>query len=458
MSPLPRKPGRRLQGAGRPAPSSGDPGAWIAASALAAGIVGACLAVDTAAESAFDAPKRLVVLVAIAAASGALLALPPAASGRRWWSWRLGTTAQRVALVALSSALALAVVAAVLSPRRGASLDTARVIVLSALLVPLGASRALAGTRAQVVLGAFVGACVVNASVSLLQFWGGLRLFRVETVGGRLEVSAFVGNDGVLALSLALAGVTCLALALSAPSRAARAAWAGGVALLLVALAVTQNLTAVAALVSGSTVLVALTVRGRVLVGALAVVAVVVGTLTIHPGLSRRVQETVELVRSGDWDPVVTYRLGPWAAAVEMARTRPLIGWGPGTFGAEFVPHRLQAEFRFHRRFVNPFLAGSYAEAHSEYLQAAAEAGIPAAAAALVALVTLIVGLVSKVRLIADGPSRREAMVALVLLCAGGAAALTWFPLQRPITAVPLLLAAGRAWRLLGIDGTGDAA
>jgi hypothetical protein len=27
-------------------------------------------------------------------------------------------------------------------------------------------------------------------------------------------------------------------------------------------------------------------------------------------------------------------------------------------------------------------------------------------------------------------------------------AALTWFPLQRPVTAVPILLAAGRAWRI----------
>ncbi len=34
------------------------------------------------------------------------------------------------------------------------------------------------------------------------------------------------------------------------------------------------------------------------------------------------------------------------------------------------------------------------------------------------------------------------------LLATGAAAALTWFPLQRPITAVPLLLAAGRAWRV----------
>jgi len=36
----------------------------------------------------------------------------------------------------------------------------------------------------------------------------------------------------------------------------------------------------------------------------------------------------------------------------------------------------------------------------------------------------------------------------MAILGAGAAAALTWFPLQRPISAIPLLLAAGRAWRI----------
>ena len=41
-----------------------------------------------------------------------------------------------------------------------------------------------------------------------------------------------------------------------------------------------------------------------------------------------------------------------------------------------------------------------------------------------------------------------EAIVLAAVLATGAAAALTWFPLQRPITAVPLLLAAGRAWKI----------
>ena len=59
-------------------------------------------------------------------------------------------------------------------------------------------------------------------------------------------------------------------------------------------------------------------------------------------------------------------------------RERPLLGYGPGTFAAEFVPNRLRAEMFWSRRLVNPQLNGFYAQAHCEYRQALAEAGIPA--------------------------------------------------------------------------------
>jgi O-antigen ligase len=51
-----------------------------------------------------------------------------------------------------------------------------------------------------------------------------------------------------------------------------------------------------------------------------------------------------------------------------MIRERPLLGYGPGTFAAEFVPHRLRAEIFWSRRLVNPQLNSFYAQAHCEYL------------------------------------------------------------------------------------------
>lgn len=444
---------RRGNRAGRKAVGQrADIGASIAVAALAAALVGACLLVDTGAESAFDAPKRLVALLGIGVAGAALLVLPRPA-GKPGWSWRAGTPAQRLALALAAGALAVAIVSAILSPRRATSLAATRTLLLFALLLPLGASRALEGGRAGVAIGAFVGACALNASVSLLQFSGSVRLFQVEAIGGRLDVSALVGNDGLLALSLALSCLICLAAVVWARTPAMRLVAGGGIVLHLAALAVNQSLTALTALATGAIALVAMSFTRRSALAAIAVGVVLAAGVMLHPTLSRRAQATLELIRAGDWDTPLSYRLGPWAAALEMTRARPLVGWGPGTFAAELVPHRLQAELRFHRRFVNPFLAGSYTEAHSEYLQAAAEGGIPAGLAALAAMGALIAGLVRGIRRAPDGLSRREAIVLLALLCAGGVSALMWFPLQRPITAVPLLLAAGRAWRVSGSAG-----
>jgi O-antigen ligase len=127
-----------------------------------------------------------------------------------------------------------------------------------------------------------------------------------------------------------------------------------------------------------------------------------------------------------------------------MTRERPLLGFGPGTFPAEYIPHRLAAEIRAKRRFVSPLVTSSYAEAHSEYLQVASDAGILAALAAIGAVGGLLVAIVGA----AWRRRSPEAIVLAAVLATGAAAALTWFPLQRPITAVPLLLAAGRAWKV----------
>jgi O-antigen ligase len=91
-------------------------------------------------------------------------------------------------------------------------------------------------------------------------------------------------------------------------------------------------------------------------------------------------------------------------------------------------------------------VTSSYSEAHCDYLQAFAEAGIPGGLAALVAAGALLVGVGRKAA--ATGSARSEAAIVLALLIAAAAAALSWFPLQRPISAAPLLLAAGRGWRL----------
>ena len=69
----------------------------------------------------------------------------------------------------------------------------------------------------------------------------------------------------------------------------------------------------------------------------------------------------------------------------------------------------------------------------------------------------LLAGVARAARSNGDASLRHEAMFLLAILLAAGAAALTWFPAQRPITAIPLLLAAGRAWRVSGPRAAEDA-
>lgn len=89
-----------------------------------------------------------------------------------------------------------------------------------------------------------------------------------------------------------------------------------------------------------------------------------------------------------------------------------------------------------------------YAEAHCDYLQTPAELGISEALAAGGAIIALMLRLAQKIRRAADhvGP---EIIIILMMLAGLTAAAVAWPLLEQPAPATPLLLAAGRGWRLL---------
>lgn len=413
------------------------------ASALVAVLLGTALLVDPAAHASFDAPKRLAALAGIAIAAFAAFALPLRTAGLAA-AWRALPLTSRIAAAALVAAIAWAALSALFSPRRAASLDSLRALLLYALALPLGASLTVA-RRKGLLVGAFLGAAAGNAAISLLQSRG-IQPFRLQTAGTRNETGALAGNVGYLALFVALAAVVSLGVALASKKPVPRALAAAAFLLFLATLVVNRNLTAVLALAAGASALSVALFGRRAVLPISGLVAVLFLAVLLYPPLAARAGETVRLARAGEWDRLTTYRFGPWAAAVEMTRERPLFGWGPGTYESEFVPHRLAAEVRSGRRFVNPLVTSSYSEAHSDYLQAFAETGIPGAAATLVAAGALLVSLARKA--MRSPGNRLETAVLLGLLAAGAAAASTWFPLQRPITAVPLLLVAGRSWRV----------
>jgi O-antigen ligase len=424
-----------------PAPRP-DAGGTLSAAALAGVLAATALLVDSGASAAFDAPKRLVALLGIALAAAAAFAIP--AGGEAWpRPWSEGPAARRGAFGMAAAALLLAFVAALASPRRDIALDAARSIALFALLLPLGASRGVARGRYWLV-GAFLGATAINAVVSILESRGLFQPFQLETFGERQETGAYAGNVGYLAITLAFAGVVALGLALEARWRYGRLAFGAAFALFAIALVVNRNLTALTSALVGTGVLLVVRFRRRAALPLAAAIVAVVLAVAGYAPLRHRATELFRAASIGNWDALVSFRGGPWAAATEMTRERPLTGFGPGTFGSEYVPHRLAAEIRSHRRFTSPLITSSYAETHCDYLQVFSDAGIPAGLLCLGASACLLAA-------IARTAWRRrtpEAEILLAILAAGAAAALTWFPMQRPLTAVPLLLAAGRAWKI----------
>jgi O-antigen ligase len=427
-----------------------DAGAIAAAAALAAVLAGTALLVDTTAAAAFDAPKRLIALVGTAIAAAAAFAFhrfrseaaPPRSEG---------PGARRAALWLAVAALAMALVAALASPRRGPSLDATRALVLFALLLPLGASRVVERGRSWLV-GVFLCATAVNAVVSILESRGRFQPFLLETYGDRQNTGAYAGNVGYLAITLALAGVVALGLLLEASGNRARVGYAAALALFASALVVNLNLTALTCALAGAGVLLVVLYRRRAALPIAGAVLLVGLAVAGYAPLRSRAAEIAKSARLGNWDALVSFRGGPWAAALEMTRERPLTGFGPGTFAAEYAPHRLAAEIRLHRRFVAPLLTSAYAETHCDYLQVFSDAGLPAGLLVLGAVACLFAAVGRR----AWRSRHAEAAILLAVLAAGAAAALTWFPLQRPVTAVPLLLAAGRAWRISGDRETAE--
>jgi O-antigen ligase len=214
---------------------------------------------------------------------------------------------------------------------------------------------------------------------------------------------------------------------------------------------VNRNLTSFSALLVGSTVLLFGWFGRRAAVPLLAAVLLLAAGVGLYRPMRERAAGAVGSIRAGNWDQLLSYRTAPWAAAVQMARDRPLTGYGPGTFQAEYVAHRLEAEIASKRRLANPLVTSTYSEAHCDYLQPFAEAGIPAGLLVLASAALLLAGIGRRVRsgrTANSGSVDAEAVILLALLAAGATAALTWFPFQRPISSVPLLLAAGRGWRV----------
>jgi O-antigen ligase len=448
-------------------PRAARAGCAVAWWALALTLLGTAWAVDPWAEASFDAPKRLVWMVgAVVAAAAVWWGAVPTLDLRAWRRWPLPARAAGAAGVMLALG---AFVSASLSPHQAIAWGSLRTAVVAALLAAVGASRVFDDAHWRRLLMIAAAAVGLNAALSMAQAAGLSLPLPIARLGGRLPGGALLGNEGYVAIASALLGAGGLAIGLSAAPPWVRRLGAAAAALGAAAVVVNRNTTGVAALAVAAAVIVCVRLRRPHGVTVLTAALVLAGLAATVPPVrqatwDRVLDAAVVPVTAGNgrplpilerYDRLTTYRLGAWVAAAGMIADRPLAGFGPGTFGVEFLPHRLDAERRLHARFVQP--AGStFVQAHQDYLQLAAEAGLPAAVCGAAGVALLLGWLVF-------APSGRDAadperLVLAGVISSGAVAALAWFPFQIPLTATILLLALGRAWSLVRHPGPGDGA
>jgi O-antigen ligase len=65
-------------------------------------------------------------------------------------------------------------------------------------------------------------------------------------------------------------------------------------------------------------------------------------------------------------------RINRWQSAIAMFKEKPLFGWGPGTYAMNYAPFQLTGQ-----RTIISTNAGDGGNAHSEYLGALSESGMP---------------------------------------------------------------------------------
>lgn len=288
-------------------------------------------------------------------------------------------------------------------------------------------------------------AVAINVVLSLLQhFVAELQLSTIQ-LGGRLATTALLGNEGYVAMAAALGGGAAIALALR--GNATHHRLVGGVFFLVCLVSIVANRQITAALGLATSVVFVLLVRigwRPVRIGATLALLGLASIVTLGT-LKAPAPDLDRAERIQHWNYVSTYRLGPMAAAVEMIEDAPIFGHGLGSFAEQAQVRRIEAEQRWRSALPMPPNAQAFVHVHQDYLQLAAEAGIPALLLALIALGWSVVNLLT----IALRTQAAEPLALLGLLASGSVMSLAWFPMHIPLTQALLAIATGRAIAVL---------
>lgn len=204
-------------------------------------------------------------------------------------------------------------------------------------------------------------------------------------------------QSGTLMGALGVAAAAAVAVLYSRPTinpnSRRNAPGRGAVGVVVLAAIVLAGATLAGAWLSGSrgaviatgmglfALIVALVRGGEIRRAAPALIGVALAAIVTLAGLEAMVQSDAgQPLTTRDQSAVgnLSERMGYWQAAVGMAGSRPLTGWGPGSYRWASLPHY-------------PGDTGLTASAHNEYLEAVGETGLIGAAPVWFAAITLAI-------------------------------------------------------------------
>jgi O-antigen ligase len=310
----------------------------------------------------------------------------------------------------------------------------------------VGWSLACTAAERRSALRALTLPAVVLSLIAVGQFHGLMPQFQFQDyVKDRIAITSVAGGPfdlaGYLVLPMLIAQVGIL--------RASRPRWRAGWGLVLVlglyVMALTQTLSAIAALLAASLVLWLGLLPWRRVAAVTALVVLLGGGLAAGVGpLRERILAKSGNLTAGDVNHLLSGRLDGWWAALWMFRGHPLTGVGHGAYRAEFGTARL-ALWDEGRRFYRRQHQTYFSNAHSEPLEVLAESGVPGVLALGWGLWLVARRLRRKSRAPDGGDAepafeRTEAALMWAGLTAMAVLSAAYFPMRIALVAYPYLL------------------
>jgi O-antigen ligase len=317
-------------------------------------------------EDGFRLPKELLLrLEAILLVAGMAIVLIRGSIRHSDWAF------DAVVAIAIAATSTVAVITTLLSTNRRLSLDAlgyfvCYVVVFAAAY--LGAGKAKFFSTVAVGLAA----ALPNALLAILQrsdWWNPFSF--PPHLEHRLRTIGLIGNANDLGAFLAVCAVAAAAYVATRPR--------SGMGWIVLALTVggliaSDTLTAFLSFLASTTALICLKFPRRSILAIAILAAVAMIAVLIVPPLRDRAVTIAESIQSRDYERLSSHRVVSFAAALLMARDRPLIGLGPGTFKWHYLPYRLRVEQSHPELYLK--YAVNFREVHSDHLQILAEEGV----------------------------------------------------------------------------------